>query len=782
MSPTSYQAAPPRDMILSDVRDRVKENRNAVIVERISRYRVLEEIGRGGMGVVYRARDERLGRDVAVKVLHSASALDEDARKRFRSEAGALSRLSHPSINTVYDFDSENGVDFLVLELVEGSRLDELLASGPLPERDLLEIASQIAGGLAAAHERGIIHRDLKPGNIAVTPKGGVRLLDFGLALLHPTAAPLETRSLGDVGQLAGTLAYIAPERLLGAEADERSDLFSLGAILYEMATGRRPFTAEPATALVNEILHRPVHYPMRAGPELSPGLVSLTQKLLEKDPMRRPGSASEVESSLREILAGRSVAAAPDRPDIPDGAGRIRSLAVLPLENLARDQDQEYFADGMTEALITTLAQIGALRVVSRTSAMQWKGVRRSLPEIARALRVDAVVEGTVARAGDRVRITAQLIEASTDRHLWARSYDRPMTDILDLQGEVAREIAEEIRIQLTPREEARLRKTGRVDPRAYEAYLRGRYHWNRRTKEAIEKGILAFQEAIAADPRYAQAYAGLAQAYDTLGTYYFLAPEEAFAKAESAAARALELDDSLPEAHVARGGVLMSHLWDWPGAEEEFRRAIALDPNHAGAYHWYTDLLSAMGRPDEAYASILRAVELDPLSLTINMTVGAALFYARRYDEAIEQQRKTLELDPTFAPAHRSLGGAYEQKGMYEEAIKEFREATSLSGDLGGPALLAHVYALSGRGDEARRQLAQMIEEETKGRYRSPYSVAAVHVALGERDEAFAWLDRAFLARDRGMCWLKASPRLDPLRIDPRFSVLLRRMKFPE
>jgi TolB-like protein/Tfp pilus assembly protein PilF len=745
-----------------------------LIPDRLSRYRILEEIGSGGMGVVYRARDERLDRDVALKILRTAEAKDEAARRRFKQEASALSRLSHPYINTVFDFDSADGLDFLVLELVDGRRLEERLESGPLPEREVLTYGAQIAAALAAAHEAGIIHRDLKPGNVIVNAKGAVKLLDFGLALLGPGATPgSETRILSQTGFVVGTIGYMSPEQLLGREINDRSDLYSLGALLYEMASGHRPFTGSPAAALIDEILNRTPSPPRAPGGPLDPRLETLILDLLEKDPGRRPESAARVEETLRSILAGPPRAGDAEAP----ARSSIRSLAVLPLENLSGDPEQEYFADGMTEALILTLAQIDAFRVASRTSVMRFKGARAPLPEIARSLQVDGVVEGTVARFGGRVRITAQLIDAVTDRHLWARSYERELSDVLSLQGEVARAIAEEIRGQVTPQASARLARARRVDPLAYEAYLRGRFHWNRRSEEGIRKGIEYFQEAIRLDPLYAQAHAGLAQAYDTLGSYSFITPEEAYTRARVAAAHALEIDDNLSDAHVAMGGVLMNHVWDWAGSENHFRRALAADPNNAGAYHWYSDLLSALGRGAEAVAAIRRAQVLDPLSLTVNMSLGASLFYARRYEDAIEQQRRTLELDPGFAPAHRMLGGALEQLGRYDEAIAAYRTGVSLSSDLAATALLAHAYARSGRAEEARGILVAL-REGGEGRYVSPYSEAAIYTGLGETEAAFERLERAYAIRDRGMVWIKVAPRLDPLRGDARFAALLERM----
>ena len=756
-----------------------------MIGNKISRYRLIREIGKGGMGVVYQARDEHLERDVALKVLRHGPTDARPGRPEFRREARVLSLINHPSICTVYDFDSVDGTEFLVMELVDGPSLETRLREGPLEEREAVVIGIQIAEALVAAHEAGVVHRDLKGGNVILGPKGRIKLLDFGLALLCPAAAAasMETRSVAGAERVVGTIPYMSPEQVLGKTVDERSDLYSLGVLLFEMTTGKRPFSADTSTALMNEIIHRPAASPGTLGIRLSPRLDALILKLLEKDPAQRPASASEVVSVLRAIAHGPDQTGATVVPAAADTASgvyagpAIQSIAVLPLENLSRDPEQEYFADGMTEALITNLAQIRSLRVVSRTSAMQYKGVRRPLPEIARELRVEAILEGTVARFGDRVRITAQLIDAAADRHLWAGSYERDLRDVLALQSEVASAVADEIRVQVSPLEKERFHETRRVDPRAYEAYLRGRYYWNRRTEEGIKKGIECFLEAIAKDPAYAAAYAGLARAYDTLGTYSILEPAEAFTKAKDAADRALALDERLSDAHASMGGVQMNHLWDWEGAERSLRRAITLDPTNAEGYLWYNDFLSAMGRHDEALTTVRRGLELDPLSLTMNATLGLSFFYGRRYDEAIAQQRRTIELDPTFAPAVRSLGGALEQKGLYDEAIAAFRKAASLSNDLASASLMAHTFAVSGQTDKARALLEEL---ESEKRYLSPYSVAAVHVALGEHDLAFERLEQAYRTRDRGMVWVKVAPRLDPIRPDPRFSTILRRMKF--
>ena len=461
---------------------------------------------------------------------------------------------------------------------------------------------------------------------------------------------------------------------------------------------------------------------------------------------------------------------------------GRIESLAVLPLENLSGDPQQEYFADGMTEALITELGQISALRVISRTSAMHYKGTRKTLPEIARELKVDGVVEGTVSRSGKRVRVTAQLIEAATDRHLWAKSYDRDLQDILALQDEVARTVADEIKVKMTSHEQVRLASARPVNPEAHELYLKGRYFWNKRTEEALKKGLEYFQKAIDIDPNYALGYAGVADSYFTLGNNGFLAPRETYPKARAAALKALEIDDSLAEPHVTIAGIKEEYDFDWAGAEKEFRRAIELNPSYAVAYHSYAWHLAKTARLEESIAEIKRAQELDPLSLVINMNVGRMLYYARRYDQATEQYRKTLEMDPNFAWAHYLMGVAYEQKGRYEESVAELQKAVSPSEvNTIRLAALGRAYALAGRRSEAFNIL-EHLKLSSKQRYVEPTGVALLYASLGDKDQAFAWLEKAYHERSLMVFVLKADARFDSLRSDQRFQDLLRRVGLPE
>ena len=746
-----------------------------MIGQALSHYRILSRLARGGMGVVYCARDERLEREVALKLLPEGALADPAARARFRNEALALSRLNHPGIATVFDFDSEDGADFLVMELVPGATLQEILASGPIAEPETVRLGIQIAEALEAAHEQGVVHRDLKPGNIVVTPRGRVKVLDFGLAKLLQTGAAAPAPTSTGSQTIAGTLAYMAPEQLLGAAVDARSDLYALGAVLYEMSTGKRPHGDPAPEAMMYAIVNTPPAPPRSLTPQLSSRLESVILRALEKDPERRYPSARDLADELARALApGSSERLAPAPPE-----RAIESVAVLPLVNLSGDAAQDFFTDGMTDALIAGLAQIRALRVISRTSAMQYKGAKQPLPEIARALRVDAIVEGGVLRSGDRVRVTANLILAASDRLLWSKTYERDVGDILGLQGEIARHVAEEVRIEVTPREQRRLATGRAVDPRALEAYLRGRYYWNKRVPADLRRGIEYFQQAIEADPTYAEAYAGLADSYNILGDINAMRATQAFAMGRAAVDRALEIDDQIAEAHTSLGFLKAFFDWDWPGAEESYRRAITLNPGYATAHQWYAEFLISQGRFDEALANARRAQMLDPLAFILGTTVGDALFFARRFDEAIAHLRTSTEMEPRFVPTHNDLGRALAQVGRVDEAIEQFMAVASLSGtDPWSLPGLGHAYAAGGRRDEAKRVLANLEGRADTGLV-SLHGIAVIHTALGDKDRAFAWLERAYQEHDRAMVWIAVHPRLDSLRGDPRLADLIKRMR---
>ena len=787
-----------------------------MIGQTLGHYRILEKLGSGGMGVVYRARDEQLERDVAVKVLPSGVLTDESARRHFRKEALALAKLNHANIETVYEFGSQDGTDFLVLEYVSGQTLAQKLAGGPLPEKEVIALATQIAAALDEAHERGIVHRDLKPANIAITARGEAKVLDFGLAKLLHLEQDLTTDRLTETRGAPGTVPFMSPEQLRGEAVDGRSDIFALGAVLYQMTTGRRAFPGQLISQITDDILHQQPTAPRVLNERISGELEHIILKCLEKDSELRYQSAKELLADLRRLAASSSVnVRAPSERSTPwkrrwrlaaatVGFGvlalavlavamnlsglrsrligraeplRIRSIAVLPLVNVSGDPQEDYFADGVTDELITDLAQIGQLRVISRTSVVTYKGAKKPLPQIAKELGVDAVVEGSVQRAGNRVRINAELIQAASDRHLWAKSYERDLRDILTLQSAVAKAIVNEVQVKLTPQQEAQLSRSQPVNPEAHEAYLAGRFYWNKRTAEGLNKSVAFFQQAIAKDPGYALAYAGLANSYRALPELTTVSVDEAFPKAKAAALKALELDDSLAEAHAALAIVKEDYEWDWAGAEREYQQAIELNPGQAIVHDFYSNLLMEQGRLPEALNQARTAQQLDPLSALENDNLSAVFFYSGAYDQAIEQCRKTLDIDPVSHQAFRHLGQAYAQKQVYNEAVTNLQKAVELSHG-GGEALaeLGYVLGVSGRKEEARQILQQLMQPE-EGAV-SHYRLAIVYMGLGEREKALSSLERAVIERSPGVVHLKISPLFRELYPEQRFRSLLIRL----
>ncbi|HEV8253622.1 MAG TPA: protein kinase [Vicinamibacteria bacterium] len=774
----------------------------------LGHYRVVEQIGAGGMGVVYRAHDERLQRDVALKVLPPEAVATEEARKRFSREALALSRLNHPNVATVYDFDRQDGVDFIVMELIPGEALDETLRSGPLTEAEILRLGAQMAEGLAAAHREGVVHRDLKPANIRLTADGRLKLLDFGLAALHrPPVAESAASTTTQTQAIAGTVPYMAPEQLRGQTTDARTDIYAAGAVLYEMATGRRPFAESRGPQLIDAILNRQPPSAHSVNARLSPSFDSVIRKALEKDPARRYQSAKDLLADLERLAAGSSpIAARPRRAvtrlalplaavclalvaaatllrDRAREAGRIRSLAVLPLDNLSKDPDQEYFADGMTDALITDLAQIPDLRVISRTSILRYKGEKKkALPEIAKELGVEAVIEASVLRQGDRVRLTAQLIRAKDDAHLWAANYERDLRDVLALQAEVSRAIAGEVRARLTGTAAARQAAARAIDPAAHDAYLRGLYLC-RSGMANVPKGIESLNRAIELDATYAPIYAALANCYQTQGYFGVVAPKDAYSRARAAAQKAIELDQTLADGYSELSTSQVHYDWDFAGAERSLRRALELRPGDANAHHRYAHYLLAMGRGDESVAETRKAAELDPLSAMLATCIGWHCLYSRLYDQAIESSARALELNPAMALANYYRGLAYQEKAMHKEATSEFEKTLKSPGPAAklGRIALARSYALQGHRTEAEKALAELIDLSTRS-YVSAYEIATVYVGLGDREQAFAWLEKAFQEHSSQLVHLGWDPRFDALRDDSRLADLLRRIGIPQ
>jgi serine/threonine protein kinase/Tfp pilus assembly protein PilF len=757
------------------------QSQPGLVGQTLGRYRILEQIGEGGMGIVFRACDERLERDVAVKVLPQGAFADASLRRRFRKEALALSRLNHPNIATVHDFDSQGDVDFIVTELISGVTLDQKLASGPLQESEVAQLGAQLAEGLSAAHAEGVLHRDLKPGNVRLTLDGRLKILDFGLAkiLAQPTDITV-SQNLTEMGAVAGTPPYMAPEQLRGEPVDVRSDIWSAGATLYQMATGRRPFVAKTGSALAGSILHEPPPALRTLNPAISLRLQEIVLKCLDKSPEKRYQSARELLVDLRRLTAdaagsspGQVFAAPRPRPKPRARRKRIRSLAVLPLTNLSRDPEQEYFADGMTEALICDLAKLRSLKITSRTSVMRYKRTETPLPQIAEELKVDAVVEGTVLRVGQRVRITAQLIHAATDTHLWAESYDRDPEDVLLVQSEIARAIAREIGVAVTPEEARRLGRAGRVNPEAYEAYLKGRFAWYKLSREHLDAALEYFHLALEKDPGCAFAYTGIAGVWNSRGDMGLVPPRETFPKAKEAALKAIELDDSLAEAHTSLAGVKCFE-WDWPGAEKEFQRALELAPNSAEAHFFYSDLLVSLRRTSEWQVHFERAMELDPLNSFFQCFRGWYLFYLRRYDEAITELRKTLRTEPNLSAVHLRLWGALYQKRTYEEALAAAKTFFEVLGDKEIAEVLQSSYAQAGYAG-AMRLAAETLAARSRLAYVSPTQVARLYAHAAEKDQALLWLEKAYQERVPAMVHLGVDMDWAFLRDDPRFQDLL-------
>ena len=792
---------------------------------RLGPYEIVNPIGSGGMGDVYRARDTRLERDVAVKVLPDRFAADTDARLRFEREAKAVAALTHPNILAIHDYGSDASAAYSVTELLEGATLRQRLLEGPLPWRKAVEIGAAIADGLAAAHAKGIIHRDLKPENIFLTADGRVKILDFGIAqLIRPEpeseeldpalmpTAPLKT----DPHSIVGTAGYMAPEQLRGESVDATTDIFSLGCLLYEMVTGKAAFLRATVIDSLSAILTDSPDAFVHADRLIPFELARVISRCLEKHRAERFQSARDLAFALRAIgtstnlsfeapaerkrrsivwglialgliavtaayvVFSRRVFESADRQE--GGTHRtaatrkpIRSIAILPFVNATGDREAEYLSDGITETLINTLAQVPGLRVMSRTSVFHYKDRAPNPSSVGRDLRVSSVVVGRIESVGDRLVISAELIDTSDDALIWGNRYQTARAEIFGVQQSIASEIARMLRLQLTGREQQILNKPQTADPRAYELYLKGRFQWNKRDAAGLYKAIELFNQAIEIDPQYALAYAGLADCYNLLDIWAGLPTNETFPRARAAAEKALAIDDQLAEAHTSLAYAIHTYEWDWAAAEKQYRRAIDLNPNYATARQWYAEFLTANGRFDEATAQGRKALELDPMSPIINAVVAYNLTMARRYDAAIEQGLRTTQLFPAFMPGHAYLGLAYLEAGRPNDAIPALEASQRLQDITVIKTWLIRAHLAAGNTSTATR-----LASELEGRGDLPmYYMAALDAHRGKHDHAFEELDRALKQRTGAMVWLTVDPALDPLRQDPRFASVVSRRK---
>lgn len=810
-----------------------------MIGQTLSHYRILEELGRGGMGVVYKAHDTKLDRLAALKVLKPELLADEEHRQRFLREAFSAAAVTHPYIASIYDAGEAGGILFIAMEFVEGHTLRALLSKGPLPIHEAQRYASEIAEGLATAHQARLVHRDLKPDNVMVAQSGHVKILDFGLAKVVEKRDDAATVSLGRVkpaevttqGAILGTPAYMSPEQARGEPVDSRSDIFSLGSTLYEMITGKVPFPGPTHADMLASILRDEPLSPHESNPVVSDELNRIISRCLHKRPEERYNDAREIVAALRDLQYGEPHASNPApyqaSTDIVDlgssnilveatarrpsnrllvvlsslvlvllaimtirfasgrmhflGAStplRIGALAVLPLENLSEDPEQEYFADGVTDLLISKLAQIGTLRVTSRTSIMQYKKRALSVSEIAKELNVDAIIEGSVRRSEGQVRVTANLIDARIDKHLWTRVYVRDLEHLFLLESELAEAIVDEIRIELDPKERERLQSSKPVATAAMDAYFRALYHLDRYGEEDDAwKAIAFFKQAINIAPTYGKAYAGLALTYQSMASL-FLPAEEALPKAKEAALKALEIDPTISDAHAVLASIAAEYDWDWDKAETDYKHAIELNPNNARAQMNYGLYLTCVRRYDEALLAMSRAQELDPLSYAVRIMAPWPLYFARRFDELINVNTKLAQMDSLNPGPFWTIGMAYVHKGNYGEALTSLEHAVLLDpGKSWCLAGLGYTYAVSGREKEARR-IGQQLEELSAHSYVRPVDWAILYAGLGAKDKAFMWLEEGLRRHETDVVMAMSDPCFDGLRSDQRFFDLVQRL----